>query len=61
MNMKTMTLLVLMTYPPVAGIFLTAFLVLDVLSVDVLHQIILITAHFSTLSPSAGYKQIFFT
>ena len=38
MKMKTMIpLLVTMTYPPVAGIFFTAFLVLNMLGVDMLH------------------------
>ena len=37
-EIKTMTpLLVTMTYPPVAGIFFTAFLVLNMLGVDMLH------------------------
>ena len=38
MKIKTMTpLLVPMTYPPVAGIVFTAFLVLNMLGVDMLH------------------------
>ena len=37
-KMKTVIpVLVAMTYPPIAGIFFTAFLVLNMLGVDMLH------------------------
>ena len=47
---------IILTYPPVAWIVFTSFLVFYVTTVNMLHQLVLITIHLPTLSPPAHHS-----